>query len=371
MNHARRTPRSSPYVAFGVLAAILVVVLFAMLVARSFAQSRTEDVARDELAQASALAAVAESENVARVATAVRVFARSPFLKEALVTGAPRSELSGFATRLHASVEDARVAFVVGPEGTVLAMEPVDPGVIGDRFHERDWYRGVLEESPYLSEAHDIAAFDQPRAVSIADQVLDEDGRRIGIITVVVLADFFERPLRRATERPDSPRLQVLDQAGEVVAGTRAKGTEVLVERTPIPDTGWTLVASLDAKEAYADVRSVESGAMGFVAVVCALLLALGAILLLGQRRLADARRRADRQEQAFELNDTIVQRLAVAHLALSMGRNDEALAQVDSALDAGRRIIGTLADGRADYVRSESPDERRDAVGVVEEPVL
>lgn len=358
MNPARRTTRSFTYVAFGVLAAILFVVLVAMGLARSFAESRTESVAREKLQQASVLAAVAVSENVARVSTGVGVFARSPFLQDALRAGAPESELAPFAERLHRSIESARVAFIVAPDATVLAMAPVDRSVIGEQFRGRDWYRGVQDESPYLSEAYDIAAFDQPRAVTIAHEVTGTDGKVLGIITAVVLTKFFERPLERATERPEAPRLQVLDQAGEVVAGTAASGGDALVERTPIRDTGWTLVASLDRDVAYADVRSVESAAVAFVAVVSSLLLALGAILALGQRRLDRARRRADRQEQAFELNDTIVQRLAVAHMALSIGRSEEALAQVDSALDAGRRIIGTLADGRTDYVRVDAVED-------------
>lgn len=346
------------YAPFGVLAAILVVVVVAMVAARSFAQSSTEEVARAQLQQASALAAVGESENVARIAAGLRVFAHSPVLHDALRRDAKEAELATFARRVYTTIEDARVAFVVAPDATVLAMHPVDRSLIGERFAERDWYRGVQEQSPYLSEVYEIAAFDQPRAVTVAHEVVDEDGEVLGILTVVVLAQFFEGPLRRADDVPDAPRLQVLDQSGQVVAGTRARGSQVLVERAPISGTGWTLVASLDADDAYAAVRSVEDAAVVLVAVVSTLLLALGGILVLGQRRLAEARRRADRQEQAFELNDTIVQRLAVAHLALSIGRADEALAQVESALEAGRRMIGTLADGRDDYVRTSSADD-------------
>lgn len=343
---------------YAVLVAILVVVLVAMIAARSFAQSSTEDVARAQLQQASTLAAVAESENVARIAGGVRVFANSPFLRDALRGNAEEQVLGDFARRMYTTIEDARAAFVVAPDSTVLAMHPVDRTVLGQRFTDRDWYRGVQEQSPYLSEAYLIAAFDQPRAVTVAHKVLDDEGEEFGILTVVVLAKFFDGPLQRASEVADAPRLQVLDQSGQVVAGTRARGSDVLVERAPIGGTGWTLVASLDADDAYAAVRSVEDAAVAFVAIVCTLLLALGTILVLTQRRLSDARRRADRQEQAFELNDTIVQRLAVAHLALSIGRADEALPQVASALDAGRRIIGSLADGRDDYVRAASVDQ-------------
>jgi C4-dicarboxylate-specific signal transduction histidine kinase len=349
------------FIAAFVLVAMLLIVIGAVLVARDFADSRARAMAQMQLEQASALAAVAVAEDVARVAATAGVVARSPFLLEALERGADEAELANFSQRLHASIEGARVTGVFAPDATLLAMHPVDRSIIGMRLDDRDWYRGVQEQSPYVSEVHELAAFDRPSSVTVAHRIEDARGETLGYLSVALEASFFENVLEAASSPEGAPDLQVLDQSGAVLAGKLAEGDDFWSVREDIGDLGWVLTASLPEDEVLADVRSVENAATWFVAVVALLLLTLGVILAANVRRLAAARRQSDRQEQAFELNDTIVQRLAVAHLALSIGRSDEALAQVDAALDSGRRIIGELAEGRSDYVREQAPDRKPD----------
>jgi C4-dicarboxylate-specific signal transduction histidine kinase len=361
VTRARHVSRRTPIIGALVLLAMLLVVVGAVLVARQFADTRTRAMAQLQLEQASALTAVAVAEDVARVAATAGVIARSPFLGSALERGASESELANFAQRLHASIEGSRVTGVFAPDATTLAMHPVDRSVIGMRLDDRDWYRGVQEQSPYVSEVYELAAFDRPSSVTVVHRIENARGETLGYLSVALEASFFENVLEGASSSAGAPSLQVLDQSGAVISGQLAEGDDLWTVREDIDDLGWVLVASLSEDEVLADVRSVESAATWFVAVVGVLLLMLGIILAANVRWLAAARRQADRQEQAFELNDTIVQRLAVAHLALSIGRNDEALAQVDAALDSGRRMIGELAEGRNDYVREQAPDRKPD----------
>ncbi|MCW2923285.1 MAG: hypothetical protein JWM98_689 [Thermoleophilia bacterium] len=79
----------------------------------------------------------------------------------------------------------------------------------------------------------------------------------------------------------------------------------------------------------------------------------------LTEQRRADAERRRIREarlarHKAFEINDTVVQRLAVADMALGMGRHEEAAAAVKDALAVSKRIINDWAnEGDADLTRS------------------
>jgi hypothetical protein len=58
------------------------------------------------------------------------------------------------------------------------------------------------------------------------------------------------------------------------------------------------------------------------------------------ERQLADAK---SRRRQALEINDNIVQGLAVAHYAFELGQHEKGLESVKRTLDAARRIIGDL----------------------------
>lgn len=79
----------------------------------------------------------------------------------------------------------------------------------------------------------------------------------------------------------------------------------------------------------------------------------------LTEQRKADAERRRIREaklarHKAFEINDTVVQRLAVADMAMGMGRHKEAAEAVSEALAVSKRIINDWAnEGDTDLTRS------------------
>ncbi len=345
-------PRAATWLAAFAILGIVVVMLAAVLGARRFSESRIEDDVRTTLARTSELSSIAAAENIDRLATTVTDAALDADVVEAMRSTRDPERLDAIARRME-QVEGVRVAFVVAPDSTVLGMHPVDEAVRGARFQERDWYRGVQERSPYLSEAYEIAAFDNPRAVTIAAKVRDA-GRELGILTVVVETARLGRAIDRVSEVDGTPLLAIVDQSGSVVAGQLDPGDDArtMQDRRMIPGTAWHVVATVDRSEAFADVVSVRRAATWLMGAVLALLLVLSLVLVRTSRRLAVSRRATERQNQAFELNDTIVQRLAIAQLALSVDRADEAVEQLDAALASARQIIGDLAEGRPDYVR-------------------
>ncbi len=75
------------------------------------------------------------------------------------------------------------------------------------------------------------------------------------------------------------------------------------------------------------------------------------------------ARKRAEAEltrRRAYELNDDVVQDLAVAKLSLEVGHTTEGLAALDRALESGKRIISDMVreTGRFERLASEAPDE-------------
>lgn len=93
----------------------------------------------------------------------------------------------------------------------------------------------------------------------------------------------------------------------------------------------------------------------------------VGAVLVfrdLTEERLAEAAARQARDadisaQRAFEVNDSIVQRLAVADFAFGMGETQLAAESVRDALAMARKIISSWADeGGASFTLSEAGDE-------------
>jgi len=74
--------------------------------------------------------------------------------------------------------------------------------------------------------------------------------------------------------------------------------------------------------------------------------------LRLAARKLRE--RYAERDQQAAELNDDVVQGLAVAKLSLELGEHEQALHSVGSALDASKRILDSLVEDARTLRRSE-----------------
>lgn len=76
----------------------------------------------------------------------------------------------------------------------------------------------------------------------------------------------------------------------------------------------------------------------------------------LVEERMQHAQDLERRQRQAYELNDSVVQRLAVANLAFAMGRAEQAGEAVSDALNAAKRIINEWAGESPDQLQRREP---------------
>jgi hypothetical protein len=73
------------------------------------------------------------------------------------------------------------------------------------------------------------------------------------------------------------------------------------------------------------------------------------------ERRLRLAAEAQLTRKRAFELNDDVVQDLALAKLCAQAGQTDEATAALDRALAAGKRIITTMVEESGTFQRDDS----------------
>jgi hypothetical protein len=225
----------------------------------------------------------------------------------------------------------------------------------------------VSRRSPYLSEVYTIAAFDRPRAVSIAANIPDGEGGRAGIVTVVQETAAFE-PLVRRIARDGETRVSVLDPRGQLVAGAEpspAAREPIAVARrmgdasrrtggahggsflaaTHLPFSDWVIVADTPASTALAGLTRIRTAAVLIAVTALVLLLGLLAFYARTSRLLEQRELAAEREASAFEINDSIVQRLVLAKLALELGRPDEARQALDDAIESGSQLITRLAD--------------------------
>lgn len=73
--------------------------------------------------------------------------------------------------------------------------------------------------------------------------------------------------------------------------------------------------------------------------------------------RIAVRTKLEERRQRALELNDDVVQGLAVAQLALQAGREEQALAAIDSTLGAAQGIVGELLESAGDRGKLQPGD--------------
>lgn len=81
-------------------------------------------------------------------------------------------------------------------DGTMRAIYPPQPNLLGDNFAYRDWYKGVVRQwEPYVSEVYQskVPPFDLVVAISVP--VRDENGKPIAILMAAYSLDSISRRL--------------------------------------------------------------------------------------------------------------------------------------------------------------------------------
>ena len=117
------------------------------------------------------------SEDMAGLSQVIASYAQRPSLVSALIDGNANGSELAFMQQILVELKRTRpglqTAGFLDAKGTLLAVEPKTPGIIGQSFSFRDYYRGVRRTGrTYVSEAFRSKAAGHPLVVSVAARTI-------------------------------------------------------------------------------------------------------------------------------------------------------------------------------------------------------
>ena len=301
------------------------------------------------------------NEDMAGLSQVIDSYAHRPSLISVLVDGTANGSERAFMQQTLVELKRTRpglqTAAFLDAKGTLLAVEPKTPGIIGQSFSFRDYYKGVRRTGRvYVSEAFQSKAAGHALVVSVAAPIRRPDGRLFGIL----VSGYTLEHIKQVTEEfaaAQNVSLRITDQRGEIVAATGGalppltnrrsdprvaaaliggsgiteldtpEGRE-LSAYTPVRGIGWTVTSSVPANTAFAAVEDLRSTVLS-IAGVLALVLLLGLVLFIRSLR---ARRRAEEDARRQSgINEAV---LDASPDALFLVDLDGKLVRKNSALD-------------------------------------
>lgn len=353
-------------VAAGVVAIALLVTLSALLYGR--AQDSLADRSKAQVRDATTLAAQLVGEQTLRFSELVQSHASHlSTLSDGPVTGLDGRQRAAVVKELRDVVggtRGLRSAGLLTPDGRLLITEPAAPEFYGRSFADRDYYTGVMHESPYVSRVFESVR--KLKTVIVAARVRDPRGRTIAILTVGL--ERRTQELVAQFSRSQGLGLLVTDQGGSEIArsgvssekivsraddplvraalrgdaGTDTGGDEIAAY-APVPTTGWAVITRLPESVALADVHDLRTLAIVLTAIIGLLLAGLTAGVVRFQRRAESLRAAAAQRAHAVHLHDGVVQTLTVAQIAREAGDHTMADRAVQDALEESKRITADL----------------------------
>ena len=227
---------------------------------------------------------------------------------------------------------------VYTPDGTLKAIYPPRPEIIGHNYAFRDWYNGVSREwKPYVSEVYRSAVYPNDLVVAIAIPLYDDKGKPIGIM---MGAD----PLKTLSQRLVGTNLQggwnilLVDQNGhlgarkniatstmvdlaeyepvkELHSGKAGQGifsrdsASLFTRYEPVPSYPWGVLVEQPSSLLQQNVRAAERRVwllgLGFVAVGVVVSFLLESVYT----QLKQALQQIEQQNKELELRNHEIER--------------------------------------------------------------
>jgi PAS domain S-box-containing protein len=114
--------------------------------------------------------------------------------------------------------------------GSMRAVSPANPSVLGMNFGHRDWYQGVARQwQPYVSEAYRSAIPPHPLVVAVAVPLRDDDGKPMGILMGAFTLDAISQRLME-TKLEGGWTISLVDQNGHLSARPNIQTLAPLVD---------------------------------------------------------------------------------------------------------------------------------------------
>ena len=278
---------------------------------------------RDRLRSTADVSAAFLQRDLQSLAELVNSYAGRPYLVAALGDGDPVSYDHGAVNEQLTQLTQARSglagAFLTQVDGRLTNVVPATPEIVGRDFSFRDWYKGLTaSDRPYVSEVYQTAIADGPLVVAAAAYVRTPTanralGRPLAIIAVTYRLDAIEA-LSQEVASGRGLRLDITDQHGHLVSGRtqrqpevasrradplvaaalrgrsgvttrQADGAEMLSAYSPVSPLGWTVMASIPSRTAFAGVQRLRATVLTITVVLLLVIVAGLAVLVRFQRR--------------------------------------------------------------------------------------
>ncbi len=174
------------------------------------------------------------------------------------------------------------------PDGTMRAIYPPQPDLIGHNFAFRDWYKGVTREwRPYVSEVYQSVVPPYQTVVAIAVPITDDSGKHAGILMAPYALDSISQwlvgtnldgawtisvvdgngnlsaranidPLARPIQLGDYEPVKRL-RAGGAGNGTFIRsGNSIFAHYEPVPRYGWGILVEQPATALRQGIWAIE-----------------------------------------------------------------------------------------------------------------
>ncbi len=270
--------------------------------------------------------------------------------------------------------------FLVDPDGILRADAPALPGVRGENFSHRDWYKGVSREwKSYLSGAYRRKAEPQYNVVAAAVPIRGEGGAPAGILVLQVKLDTFLR-WSGDVDVEGAGFLYITDQGGRVISHPRlppqgealdfsgvapvrealqgkrgvlrswdpVENEEQVGAYAPVSGYGWAVVVQQSARTAFSVRNRTLAGMVAFYGTMAVLAVLLAYVIfsvIERLRRVSNLLGHSNRELEAFSYS---VSHDLRAPLRSIDGFSQALLEDCGDKLDAGgndhlRRIRGAV----------------------------
>ncbi len=278
---------------------------------------------------------------------------------------------------LAASTPGISAAFVTDVHGVSRALYPATPGIIGTSFAYREWFTGLVKTGkPYVSSAIVTHEATHTLAVTFSTYIRTADGTPVGVLGFNYSLQYISA-FASNVAKAQGITLLVTDRAGtSLTAGgvgglvsiagdprvvqakagksgvveykpvlpTGGHGPTVLSAYAPVPDIGWTVVASVPTHVAFAGLVRLRDTVLAITAVLVLVLLAGIGIIARSDRRRRDSELQVQRRDR---------------ELARVLESTDEGFVSIDGA----GSIIGWNAQAERIYGWSAAEAIGRDAM--------
>ncbi|PYO03446.1 MAG: hypothetical protein DMD91_01200 [Candidatus Rokuibacteriota bacterium] len=269
--------------------------------------------------------------------------------------------------------------FLSDPAGVLWAAYPEVPKLYGQRFADRDWYRGVSRNwEPYVSEVYESAAEDRALLVVLAVPIRNPAGQVIGIIGVgqrlqvvrewllpveIPGGDFyvvdrkgqfvFHRTRARPAQAADYAHVPAVQRllAGETgIAETQdpVEGEVRLIAYRTLPSLGWGVVVHRSKSGVLHRMHTLVLVAAAVAFALTTTLAGIGGLALRNERRVAAALATStERLQILHEIDRALIAAKAPVEIAESV------LPRLRDLLDVPRAIVNLfdLATGEVEWL--------------------